>query len=219
MRKILNSEIENETFLSSAMGAYNAVIGAGGTRTEASDAASEAAKEHFADGESSESSDSSNRLKILENSLKKKEEELNRRFDTHFGTVKSTNGQPMNDKRGGPAFFRKLDKQNDAIRNQKESIQKTKDAIEREKSKISGLNSAKSMFPKSINSLITKGEIKQWGKHPNTFFVEGVDKARIVYDPKKKTIAHKYSNTLATGPMRSKFAKVYNELSKELNKK
>lgn len=217
MRNILEDEIKKEQYLSAAVGAYSAAIGDGATESEASKVASDVAKEHWQDGEKTE--EGSNRLTILENSLKKKEAELEKRFEDHFGTVKATNGQPMNDKHGGPAYFRKLDKQNDAIRNQKESIQKTKDAIEREKGKITDVNHAKSSFPKSINSLINKNEIKQWRKYPNTFFVEGVDKARIVYDPKKNKVSHKYANTLPTGPMRSKFAKVFNDLSKELNKK
>lgn len=50
---------------------------------------------------------SSNRLQVLENSLVKKEAELQRRFDNHFNTWKQTNGQPMNDKRGGGAFFKR----------------------------------------------------------------------------------------------------------------
>ena len=217
MRKIIENEIKKEQYLSAAVGAYSAAIGDGATNSEASQIASDVAKEHWQDGEKTQ--EGSNRLTILENSLKKKEAELQRRFDDHFGTWKQTNGQPMNDKRGGGAFFNKIEKQNDGIRNMKAEIEKTKNAIEIERGKIIDVNHARSSFPKSINSLIAKNEIKQWRKHPNTFFVEGVDKARIVYDPKKKKVFHRYSDGLPSGPMRSKFAKVFNDLAKELNKK
>ena len=45
----------------------------------------------------------SKKLEILKNSLAKKEQELQRRFDVHFATVKQANGQPLNDKRNGQA--------------------------------------------------------------------------------------------------------------------
>ena len=48
MRSILDKEQQCETYLSSAVGAYSALIGAGATRTEASNKASEIAKEHWA---------------------------------------------------------------------------------------------------------------------------------------------------------------------------
>ena len=41
---------------------------------------------------------SSKRLDILNNSLIKKESELNRKLDEHFSSVKEANGQPLNDK-------------------------------------------------------------------------------------------------------------------------
>ena len=59
----------------------------------------------------------SKRLEILKQSLAKKEQELQRRFDEHFATVKQANGQPLNDKRNGQATLNKWEKQNNAIRN------------------------------------------------------------------------------------------------------
>ena len=69
------------------------------------------------------------KLEILKQSLAKKEQELQRRFDVHFATVKQANGQPLNDKRNGQATLNKWEKQNNAIRNLKDSIEKTKSAI------------------------------------------------------------------------------------------
>lgn len=43
------------------------------------------------------------RLKILKSSLKKKEDKLDKKINEHFGDVASANGQPLNDKRNGPA--------------------------------------------------------------------------------------------------------------------
>ena len=119
-----------------------------------------------------------NRLNILENSLEKKEAELQKRFDNHFSDVKRANGQPMNDKRNGSATFNRWEKQNQAIRNQQESIEKTKIAIEKEKSKI--LNVESQSIPNELQELINNGKITQWRKYPSRFFVVGVEKARLI---------------------------------------
>lgn len=72
------------------------------------------------------------RLKILKSSLKKKEDKLDKKINEHFGDVTSANGQPLNDKRNGPATMRRWDRQNNAISNLQKEIDKTKSAIERE---------------------------------------------------------------------------------------
>ncbi|MCT4035585.1 hypothetical protein HZQ14_19375 [Elizabethkingia anophelis] len=159
-----------------------------------------------------------NRLEILENSLAKKEVELQKRFDNHFSTWKQTNGQPMNDKRGGGAFFKKIEKQNDSIRNMQASIQKTKDAIDREKSTTAYVKGVKSGLPKSISSLIDKKGLTQWRKYPNRFFVVGVDKARIVYDEKGGFISHSYLSQIPNQEQYSIFRDIYNALNKALSK-
>lgn len=81
-----------------------------------------------------------NRLEILKKSLEKKEQELQRRFDVHFSSVKQANGQPLNDKRNGQATLNKWERQNVSIKNVKDSIQKTKDAIIYEEGKIRYFN-------------------------------------------------------------------------------
>ena len=159
----------------------------------------------------------SKRLEILKASLAKKQQILDEKFAIHFATVKQANGQPLNDKRNGQATLNKWEKQNQGIRAQKESIEKTKNAIEIEEGKIADVEHAKQSLPSEILALIESGELIQWRKHPNTFFVEGVDKARMVWDKKKKTLAHRYVRAIQDQEQRSKFAKLYNSLYKILN--
>lgn len=159
------------------------------------------------------------KLEILKNSLAKKEAELQLRFDVHFSTVKQANGQPLNDKRNGQSTLNKWEKQNEAIRNAKESIEKTKRAIEIEEGKIKGIEYVNESFiPKEILELVEAGELVQWRKHTHTFFVKGVDKARIVWLEKTKQVGHKFSSHLTDKEQRSKFVKIYNGLNKLLNK-
>jgi len=158
------------------------------------------------------------RLEILENSLKKKEAELNRRFENHFASVREANGQPLNDKRNGRATLDKWERQSDSIRNQKESIEKTKRAIEIEKEKISNVNQVKELLPQCILNILENGQLIQWRKHPNTFFVKGVDKARIVWDEEKKTIFTRYKESITDPDVWKIFARTFNTIAKELQK-
>lgn len=209
MRQVLNSEKLKEVCNAASLTMFNSAISNGMSEAEA---AKEASSENTEE-------EKSKRLEILEASLAKKEAELERRFDEHFGTWKQTNGQPMNDKRNGNAFFNKVDRQNDGIRSLKDSIQKTKDAIDREKSTAAYVKGVRSELPKSINSLINKKSLTQWKKYPNTFFVAGVDKARIVWNKKKNRVEHKFTNTITDPEQRKKFAQIFNSLHSEFNKK
>lgn len=159
----------------------------------------------------------SNRLEILENSLVKKEADLQRRFDNHFADVKKANGQPMNDKRNGQATFNRWDKQNEAIRNQKASIERTKNAIEIEKGKIKNVEAQS--IPAELQKLIDEGKIAQWRKFPNRFFVVGVEKARLVWDEKGQFLAHQYLSSIPNQEQHSIFRDIYNNLNHALNKK
>lgn len=159
----------------------------------------------------------SKRLEILKNSLAKKEQQLEKRFDDHFADVKRANGQPLNDKRNGQATLNKWDRQNESLRNLKDSIQKTKDAIEREEGKIIDVEQTNKVIPIEILELVEKGELVQWRKHPNTFFVPDVDKARIVWDNKRKVVAHRYAHLITEQEQRTKFVRLYNGLNAVLN--
>jgi hypothetical protein len=157
------------------------------------------------------------RLAILKNSLAKKQKQFNDKIQDHFDTVKQSNGQPLNDKRNGQATLNKRDRQNESLRNLKESIAKTERAIEREEGKIMDVEAAKEVTPKEILELVNKGVLTQWRKHPNTFFVDGVEKARIVWNEKKKQVAHRYVISVPSQEQYSKFAKVFNSLNQALN--
>lgn len=160
----------------------------------------------------------SKRLEILNQSLVKKEQELQRRFDVHFATVKQANGQPLNDKRNGQATLNKWERQNEGIRTMQKSIELTKQAIENEQSKIVEVEKVNGFIPEPILSLVELGILTQWRKHPNTFFVVGVDKARIIWDEKKKVVANKYYSQIEDLEQRKIFAKTYNSLNSILNK-
>lgn len=157
------------------------------------------------------------RLEILENSLKKKKQLFSEKLDAHYKTVAQANGQPLNDKRNGFATLNKWDKQNDALRALNESIKKTENAIEKEKSKINGVENANKDIPKVILDLVSDGTLNQWRKYPNTFFVAGVDKARIVWDNKNKNVCHKYVRQITDKEQYARFRDIYNSLNNQLN--
>jgi len=159
----------------------------------------------------------SKRLEILKNSLAKKEQQLNAKFDQHFATVKQANGQPLNDKRNGQATLNKWERQNEGIRTIQKSIEATKQAIEREESKIKGVEYVNTFIPAEILKLVESGDLIQWRKHPHTFFVPGVDKARIVWDEKRKKVAHKFVGEIKDQEQRTKFVRMYNPLNSLLN--
>ena len=159
------------------------------------------------------------RLKILKSSLKKKEDKLDKKINEHFGDVASANGQPLNDKRNGPATMRRWNRQNNAISNLQKEIDKTKTAIEREEGKRIGMARNKDLMPKEITDLIDNGILTQWGRHPHILFVSGVDKARIIWDNKKRVVMHKFVNSLKDKEQRKIFARVYNSLHEAINKK
>lgn len=153
------------------------------------------------------------RLDILKNSLKNKEDELDRRFDNHFETVKQSNGQPLNDKRTGQATLDKWERQNDSIRQQKAEIEKTKAAIEREESKITDVDYWYSKMPKVLTDLIDGGVLIQWRKHPRMMFVDGVEKARIIFNDETGVIAHRYVKSIPNKDQYSIFRDVYNRIN------
>ncbi len=159
------------------------------------------------------------RLEILKKSLLKKESLFDEKLKQHFATIKQANGQPLNDKRNGRATLNKWDRQNDSLRTLQESINKTKAAIEREKLTVKHVEKVKDILPLEIRNLLKTGDLIQWRKYPNTFFVKGVDKARIVWDSKKKVVAHKFVREITDKEQHSKFAKIFNSLSLALNKK
>lgn len=155
----------------------------------------------------------SKRLEILEGSLAKKTALLDQKLQAHMDDVRSTNGQPLNDKRNGGKTLGRWDRQNDSLRTLNESIEATRAAIEREETKIAMVEMVE--LPDPIKTLIKAGTITQWRKHPRFFFVNGVDKARIVLLD-NGTIAHRYLSSITCKEKYAIFRDVFNPLNRAL---
>ena len=149
------------------------------------------------------------RLDVLQKSLLKKNERLDELFNSHFASVKSANGQPLNDKRNGQATLNKWEKQDEMIRNQKESIHKTLRAIEIEESIIKRVDDFE--IPTYLTAYIESGEITQWHKHPRMFFVKGGGKARIVLLKDGAGVGYRGLDK-SSSEERTVFAKTYNKI-------
>ena len=158
------------------------------------------------------------RLEILESSLAKKKQLFDEKLSEHFKTVSKANGQPLNDKRCGASTMRKWDIQNDVLRALDESIKRTENAIEIEKSKIRGVELTNEEIPNEILGLVNDGILIQWRKYPNRFFVSGVNKARIIWDLKKRVLKYQYANQISDKDQFQKFRDVYNDLFNSLRK-
>lgn len=152
------------------------------------------------------------RLELLQRSLERKQAAFDARLSAHFDAVRATNGQPLNDKRNGAATLRQWERHNDALRAAQASIEVTQAAIEREAATIERI--AAVALPEAIQSRIDAGELSQWRKHPNTFFVTGVGKARIVLRPDGQ-VAHRYARCITDPEQRRVFARVYNAIHAE----
>jgi len=159
----------------------------------------------------------STRLEILKGSLAKKNERLNAMLEKHYASIKEANGQPLNDKRNGQATRKRWERQDEAIRNLQIRINNTLNAIEAEEHKQARIEQVNETIPIEIMQLVQSGELIQWKKHPNIFFVKGVKDARITWDVKRKVVAHSYVNKIQDNAQWVRFAKIYNELHSELN--
>jgi hypothetical protein len=159
------------------------------------------------------------RLETLKNSLEKKEKKLSEKISEHLKSVKQANGQPLNDKRNGNSTLKRWEKQEYSIRNLNKEIEITKKAIEVEENKVIGLKKSKEYIPNIIIELVEQGKLNQWRKHPNTFFVNGVQKARLYWDTKTQCIYHKYAQEIEDKEQRLIFSEVFNFLANALNKK
>ena len=136
------------------------------------------------------------RLDVLQTSLQKKNAKVDAAFDNHFADVKSANGQPLNDKRNGAATMTRWDKQSNKIRNAQSEVKRTERAIEREEDKIADINWTNKQLPKYVLDMVAAGELTQWRRHPNTFFVPGVDKGRIVVDLESGGVMVRYMHEI-----------------------
>ena len=170
------------------------------------------------------------RLEIFKNSLIKKEAQQDKNFTSLYEHQAMTHGSPVNDKRCGGAWFKAHDRINDSIRNQYASIEKTKQAIEREEKRQLRNTDAQDMlleYPKEIIDLVEAGTLIQWNKHPNTFFVNGLERIRISYEKKElktkitETLYHKYGSefsSISTKEQIKYFNDLFNDLKSKVNK-
>lgn len=122
------------------------------------------------------------RLDVLKTSLQKKRAKVDDAFGNHFADVKLANGQPLNDKRNGSATMDRWEKQSNAIRNARHEVTKTERAIKREEGKLADVEYANGRLPQYVLDMVSAGEITQWRKHPNVFFVPDVDNGRVFVD-------------------------------------
>lgn len=153
------------------------------------------------------------RLDVLKKSLENKQAQFDRKLQAHMDCVKQANGQPLNDKRNGQATLSKWERQNESLRSLNVSIEKTKEAIDREESKVARVESVN--LPDPIKKLIESGSLTQWRKHPTYFFVNGVDKARIVLLD-NGGIAHKFLTSIPSQEQYAIFRDVFNGLRRDL---
>lgn len=150
----------------------------------------------------------SNKLNILKKSLEKKEKHFERIIKEHLTDVTKTNGEPLNDKRNGQAIINRWNRQSDSILNSIKEVEKTENAIRKENNKLYNLEFSKTYLPPIFMELVNKGDLIQWRKHPNIFFVPGVDKARIVWDKKKNIVVAWYSRLIVDQEQKIKFFNV-----------
>lgn len=152
------------------------------------------------------------RIDVLKNSLEKKQTKFNEKLDEHFADVKAANGQPLNDKRNGITTLRRWEQQNNTLLNLQKEIEKTETAIIKEERKQKRIATVNDNLPAEIITLVEDGTLKQWGKYPHVFFVDGVDKARIIWDAKRKKVMTKYAETITDSTQWRKFAQTCNSL-------
>lgn len=123
----------------------------------------------------------SKRLDMLLNSLNKKREDAEAYSERMQQEAKNRMGQPIHASERG--IRNRWEREYNTLSNKLDSIKKTERAIEREKDLIERVNSTN--LPDQINQAIQSGELSQWRKYPNRFFVKGVEKGRIIWDEKK----------------------------------
>jgi len=160
----------------------------------------------------------SKRLEILKASLAKKQAAFDAKLSAHITDVKSANGQPLNDKRNGHVTMNRWEKQNNTLRNMQAEIEKTKAAIEKEEYNISHVERTNDTIPKELLDLVADGTLSQWRKYPNMFFVNGVDKFRLIWD-KGGFLSHKYGGQVTDPEQRKKIVALVNPLLSKFSKK
>lgn len=105
------------------------------------------------------------RLRRARQKLERLEKEYSEAAQNVFDHYKQTNGQPMNDKRGGDAFFKKANKLEERVTNLSNEIEKQKDRIQQlewqEENKALGLNKQGGLIMSVENIPRIKEEIEK----------------------------------------------------------
>jgi hypothetical protein len=158
------------------------------------------------------------RLEILKASLEKKKAKFQERLDAHYNEVRMANGQPLNDKANGRTTLNRWEKSEEALRRLQGEIKKTEAAIEKEESKSAHVEGVSSELPAYLLDMVKEGELVQWRKYPNMFFVPGVEKARIIYDLKKGTLGYKYWSQIPDDAQKDTFRAVLKKLAGKSSK-
>ncbi|NCX95785.1 MAG: hypothetical protein EBX41_05120 [Chitinophagia bacterium] len=139
----------------------------------------------------------SQRLEILKNSLIKKEERQQYLLSQFYGGWHGRQGQPIDlSRKSDRALLNRTDKYDNALRNISAEIQKTKDAIEREEGKLRQVELTNQILPASLLEFVNRGELIQWRKYPNTFFIPGIEKVRLIWKPKENKLFTRYGEYL-----------------------
>ncbi len=192
-----------------------------------------------------ETSSDNSRLAQAKRKKQRLEEEYNTAVEAVFAHQKLTNGQPMNDKRGGEAWFKRQEKLENRARNLLDDISKQEERIQSLEYQDEGLNRwgtglaltidniprireeiekgkrGESVYTKATlrtyakrlkvledqvkrldtitispqaQALIDQGQVRQWKKQPDTYFVKGLRRVALTLkDDGSFEIAKRYA--------------------------
>ncbi|WP_277295442.1 ArdC-like ssDNA-binding domain-containing protein [Streptococcus hyointestinalis] len=177
-----------------------------------------------------ETSPNNSRLAQAKRKKQRLEEEYNTAVEAVFAHQRLTNGQPMNDKRGGEAWFKRQEKLENRARNLLDDISKQEERIQSLEYQDEGLNRwgtglaltidniprireeiekgkrGESVYTKATlrtyakrlkvledqvkrldtitispqaQALIDQGQVRQWKKQPDTYFVKGLRRVAL----------------------------------------
>ena len=177
-----------------------------------------------------ETSPNNSRLAQAKRKKQRLEEEYNTAVEAVFAHQRLTNGQPMNDKRGGEAWFKRQEKLENRARNLLDEISKQEERIQSLEYQDEGLNRwgtglaltidniprireeiekakrGESVYTKATlrtyakrlkvledqvkrldtitispqaQALIDQGQVRQWKKQPDTYFVKGLRRVAL----------------------------------------
>lgn len=177
-----------------------------------------------------ETSSDNSRLAQAKRKKQRLEEEYNTAVEAVFAHQRLTNGQPMNDKRGGEAWFKRQEKLENRARNLLDDISKQEERIQSLEYQDEGLNRwgtglaltidniprireeiekakrGESVYTKATlrtyakrlkvledqvkrldtitispqaQALIDQGQVRQWKKQPDTYFVKGLRRVAL----------------------------------------